>query len=44
MFLIAGPCAIESRDMEMRTAETLKSVCADLAIPLYFKSSYEVGS
>ena len=27
MFLIAGPCAIESRDMVMHTAETLKQIC-----------------
>ena len=27
MFLIAGPCAIESRDIVMHTAETLKQVC-----------------
>ena len=41
MFLIAGPCAIESRDMVFRTAETLKSVCGELEIPLYFKSSFD---
>ena len=41
MFLIAGPCAIENRDMVFQTAETLKRVCADLGIQLYFKSSYD---
>ncbi len=41
MFLIAGPCAIESRDMVMHTAETLKQVCDRLGISLYFKSSYD---
>ena len=41
MFLIAGPCAIESRDMVMHTAETLKQVCDRLGITLYFKSSYD---
>ncbi len=40
-FLIAGPCAIESRDMVMQTAETLKRVCGDLGIDLFFKSSYD---
>ena len=40
-FLIAGPCAIENRDMVLRTAETLKRVCGDLGIQLYFKSSYD---
>ena len=41
MFLIAGPCAIESRDIVMHTAETLKQVCEQLGITLYFKSSYD---
>ncbi|MBP5476119.1 MAG: 3-deoxy-8-phosphooctulonate synthase [Paludibacteraceae bacterium] len=41
MFLIAGPCAIESRDMVLRTAETLKRVCGGLSLPLYFKSSFD---
>lgn len=40
-FLIAGPCAIESREMVMQTAETLKRVCEDLDITLYFKSSFD---
>ena len=41
MFLIAGPCAIESRDMVMHSAETLKQVCERLGIAVYFKSSYD---
>lgn len=41
MFLIAGPCAIESRDIVMHTAETLKQVCERLGVTLYFKSSYD---
>lgn len=41
MFLIAGPCAIESRDIVMHTAKTLKQVCERLGITLYFKSSYD---
>ncbi len=41
MFLIAGPCAIENREMVMQTAETLKQVCEELNIRLYFKSSYD---
>ncbi|MBO7501791.1 MAG: 3-deoxy-8-phosphooctulonate synthase [Paludibacteraceae bacterium] len=40
-FLIAGPCAIENRDMVMQTAEVLKSVTEELRLPLYFKSSYD---
>lgn len=41
MFLIAGPCAIESREIVMHTAQTLKQVCDRLGITLYFKSSYD---
>jgi 2-dehydro-3-deoxyphosphooctonate aldolase (KDO 8-P synthase) len=40
-FLIAGPCAIENRETVMQTAETLKRVCSDLGIDLYFKSSFD---
>jgi len=41
MFLIAGNCAIESRDCVMRTAETLRQICYDLGITLYYKSSFD---
>ena len=41
MFLIAGPCAIERRDIVMHTAESLKLICERLGITLYFKSSYD---
>ena len=41
MFLIAGPCAIESRDCVMQTGETLRRLCYDLGITFYFKSSFD---
>lgn len=41
MFLIAGPCAIESRECVLQTAETLNRLCYDLGITLYFKSSFD---
>ncbi len=41
LFLIGGPCAIESEELVLRTAETLKKVTADLDIPFIFKSSYD---
>lgn len=41
MFLIAGPCAIESRDIVMPTAEKLKQITQQLGIPFYFKASYD---
>ena len=40
-FLIAGPCVIESREMALETAEQLKEICAELAIPFIYKSSYD---
>ena len=41
MFLIAGPCAIENRNIVLTTAETLRRLCYDLGITLYFKSSFD---
>jgi len=40
-FLIAGPCVIESEQLQMDTAGTLKEICASLGIPFIFKSSYD---
>lgn len=39
-FLMAGTCAIESRDLTLRVAEHLVSICEKLHIPLIFKGSY----
>jgi len=41
MFLIAGPCVIESRDLVMRVAEHLRGICQQTGIPLIFKASYD---
>ena len=41
MFLIAGPCAIENRDVVMKTAEGLCGLCEEKGVKLYFKSSYD---
>ena len=41
MFLIAGPCAIENRDMVLQTADTLNRLCYNFGITLYFKSSFD---
>jgi 2-dehydro-3-deoxyphosphooctonate aldolase (KDO 8-P synthase) len=40
-FLIAGPCVIESEQLQMDTAGTLKEVCQRLGIPFIFKSSFD---
>ncbi|BBP01562.1 3-deoxy-8-phosphooctulonate synthase [Sulfuriferula nivalis] len=41
LFLIAGPCVVESRQMAMDTAGQLKEICAELNIPFIYKSSYD---
>jgi len=41
LFLIAGPCVVESRDLAMDTAGELKEICAGLNVPFIFKSSYD---
>ncbi len=41
LFLIAGPCVIESEQLAIDTAGTLKTICADLGIPFIFKSSFD---
>ena len=40
-FLIAGPCVIESEQLQLDTAGTLKEITASLGIPFIFKSSYD---
>ncbi|MEX2353842.1 MAG: 3-deoxy-8-phosphooctulonate synthase, partial [Gammaproteobacteria bacterium] len=40
-FLIAGPCVIESEQLAVDTAGTLKEITASLGIPFIFKSSYD---
>ncbi|MDE2003471.1 MAG: 3-deoxy-8-phosphooctulonate synthase [Betaproteobacteria bacterium] len=40
-FLIAGPCVVESRQLQVDVAGELKAICADLDIPFIFKSSYD---
>ncbi|CAG0955958.1 partial 2-dehydro-3-deoxyphosphooctonate aldolase (KDO 8-P synthase), partial [Rhodocyclaceae bacterium] len=41
LFLIAGPCVIESRQLALDTAGQLKEICAALEIPFIYKSSYD---
>ena len=40
-FLIAGPCVVESEQLQMDTAGALREMCAELGVPLIFKSSYD---
>jgi 2-dehydro-3-deoxyphosphooctonate aldolase (KDO 8-P synthase) len=41
LFLIAGPCVIESEQMAMDTAGQLKEICASIGINFIYKSSYD---
>ena len=41
LFLIAGPCVIESRELAFETAGRLKEICAALGLPFIYKSSYD---
>ncbi len=41
LFLIAGPCVIESEALAIDTAGKLKEVCAALNIPFIYKSSFD---
>ncbi len=41
LFLIAGPCVIESEEHAMRMAEIIKGVARSLGFPFIFKASYD---
>ncbi len=41
LFLIAGPCVIESEEHAIRMAEIIKGVTRALGFPFIFKASYD---
>ena len=41
LFLIAGPCVVESEQLQMDVAGKLKEIAASLGVPFIFKSSYD---
>jgi len=41
LFVIAGPCVVESEDLTLRIAAYLQEIAADLEISLLFKASYD---
>jgi len=41
LFLLAGPCVIESEQMALDTAGELKQICAALQVPFIYKSSFD---
>ncbi len=40
-FLIAGPCVVESMELQIETAGKLKEITGELGIPFIFKSSFD---
>jgi 2-dehydro-3-deoxyphosphooctonate aldolase (KDO 8-P synthase) len=41
LFLIAGPCVVESEALAIDTAGTLREICSGLGVPLIYKSSFD---
>jgi 2-dehydro-3-deoxyphosphooctonate aldolase (KDO 8-P synthase) len=41
LFIVAGPCVIESEDVVFYTAGKLKEICRGVGLPFIFKSSYD---
>jgi 2-dehydro-3-deoxyphosphooctonate aldolase (KDO 8-P synthase) len=41
LFLIAGPCVIESEEHAIKMAESINGVCKAMKIPYIFKASYD---
>jgi 2-dehydro-3-deoxyphosphooctonate aldolase (KDO 8-P synthase) len=41
LFLIAGPCVVESLQLQVDVAGKLQQICGQLSIPFIFKSSYD---
>lgn len=41
IFLISGPCVIETEKLALETAQTLKEITEPLGIPFVFKSSFD---
>jgi 2-dehydro-3-deoxyphosphooctonate aldolase (KDO 8-P synthase) len=41
LFLIAGPCVIESEEHALKMAESISGVCRALQVPYIFKASYD---
>jgi 2-dehydro-3-deoxyphosphooctonate aldolase (KDO 8-P synthase) len=41
LFLISGPCVVESRELVMDVAGQLKELCREFEVPFIFKASYD---
>src|SRR6266487_3706318 len=41
LFLIAGPCVIESEEHALGMARSIAAICRELGVPYIFKASYD---
>ncbi len=41
LFLIAGPCVVENRDLALRIGERVQETCAKFDVPYIFKASFD---
>jgi len=41
LFLIAGPCVLETRELALRIASELRELCSARGVPLVFKASFD---
>ena len=41
LFLIAGPCVLESETHARTIADAVQRICSDLGVPYIFKASYD---
>ena len=41
LFLIAGPCVLENRDLAFEVAQTMRDITSRVGIPYIFKSSFD---
>ena len=41
LFLLAGPCVLQERDLALRIAEQVRDICAQLEVPYVFKASFD---
>ena len=41
LFLIAGPCVVENRDLALRIGARAQAICRDLGVPYVFKASFD---
>jgi 2-dehydro-3-deoxyphosphooctonate aldolase (KDO 8-P synthase) len=44
LVLVSGPCVIESEELTISTAKSIKKIAEKIGIPFIFKSSYDKGN